>query len=271
VEHFQANPTQTRRTKTKIGEDKDCTAFADFEPIISKSNSPPRSSYSTGLGSIVYEILLRLAILDVCLLAIMLLLGKGSAPSQPRKSTFMTTRIVLLVAFAVLIPGLAMAGGVSYTTSGTFSNPNLFPITFIGTSVTNFEGGNLSFGQFDVGRWSLDDCHHPGNSCRGSETFTLKITETSPVSATVDLVGKIFGHVRNGHSDLTLMFRTATVTIGSTVYTVQFMHRIKLGMRFLNGNVDPTPVPEPSAAFLLGIGALGLMGLATVSRKIIST
>jgi hypothetical protein len=208
--------------------------------------------------------------LDVCLLEIMPLPGTSLAPSQARESTFMIRRIVLLLAFAVLIPCLAMAGGVSYTTSGTFSNPNLFPITFIGTSVTDFVGGNLSFGQFDLSRWSLDDCHHRRNSCHGSETFTLQITETSPVSATVDLVGKIFGHVnRNGHADLTLMFTTATVTIGSTVYTIPFMHRINLGIRSLNGNVDPSPVPEPSAQFLLGIGALGLVGLATVSRKMI--
>jgi hypothetical protein len=199
------------------------------------------------------------------------LLGTGFAPSQARKSTFMIRRIVLLVAFAVLIPCLAMAGGVNYSTSGTFSNPSLFPITFIGTSVTDFTGGNLSFGQFELSRWSLDDCRHRRDSCRGSETFTLQITETSPVSATVDLVGKIFGQVsRNGHADLTLIFTTATVTIGSTVYTVPFMHRINLGIRSLNGNVDPSPVPEPSAEFLLGMGALGLMGLATVSRKMIS-
>jgi len=30
-------------------------------------------------------------------------------------------------------------------------------------------------------------------------------------------------------------------------------------------------VPEPSAALLLGLGTLGLMGLATASRKLIST
>jgi hypothetical protein len=29
-------------------------------------------------------------------------------------------------------------------------------------------------------------------------------------------------------------------------------------------------VPEPNAQFLLGLGSLGLMGLATVSRKLIS-
>jgi hypothetical protein len=179
----------------------------------------------------------------------------------------MIRRIILVLAFAVLIPCLAMAGGVSYTTSGTFSNPNLFPITFIGTSVTNFVGGNLSFGQFDVGSWSTNSCHH--RRCRGSETFTLQIAETVPVSATIDLVGKLFGRAnRDGHTHFTIMFSTATVTIGSTVYTIPFRDRINLGMTTLNGSADP--VPEPSAEFLLGMAALALMGLAAVSRKTIN-
>jgi hypothetical protein len=32
----------------------------------------------------------------------------------------------------------------------------------------------------------------------------------------------------------------------------------------------PIPAPEPSAQLLLGLGTLGLMGLATASRKLIS-
>lgn len=181
----------------------------------------------------------------------------------------MTTRIVLLVAFALLIPCLAMAGGVSYTTSGTFSNPNLFPVTFIGTSVTSFAGGNVAFGQFEVGTWSINNCHHHG--CHGSETFTLQIAETFPVSATVDLVGRLFGHVnKGGRTHLTIMFHTATVTVGSTVYAFPFRDRINLGMTTLNGIATPGTVPEPSAKFLLGMASLGLMGLATLSRKMIS-
>jgi hypothetical protein len=174
----------------------------------------------------------------------------------------MIRRVVLLVAFAALLPCLAMAGGVSYTTSGTFSNPNLLPITFIGTSITNFAGGDLSFGHFDVVGCSR-------RRCRGKETFTLQITEISPVSTTADLKGEIFGWVnKKGHSHLTIIFKTATVTIGSTVYNIS-LNRINLGIKTLNGSVTPS-VPEPSAEFLLGMGALGLMGLVTLSRKMIN-
>jgi hypothetical protein len=177
----------------------------------------------------------------------------------------MVRRIVLLVAFAVLVPGLALAGGVSFTTSGTLSNPSLFPLTFTGTSATNFVGGNLAFGLFDVAACGVA-------VCKGTETFTLTIAETSPVSGMADLVGTISGFVlKDGRTDLSISFSTATITIGSTVYTIPFMHSINFSFTTLNGSVNPSStVPEPTAEFLLGMGALGLMGLATVSRKTIS-
>jgi PEP-CTERM motif len=175
----------------------------------------------------------------------------------------MIRRIVLAVAFAVLVPCLAMAGGVSFTTSGTFSNTTLFPISFTGTTVTNFSGSsNLSFGSFNVGK-----C--PVSSCTGSETFTLTIAESSPISGTATLSGTISGTVlKGGNNNLVLNFTTATVTIGSTMYSIMFPHSLNFGSTTLNGKIGPgTSVPEPSAQFLLGMGALGLMGLTTVSRK----
>jgi PEP-CTERM motif len=176
----------------------------------------------------------------------------------------MIKKFVLLVAFAVLVPCLAMAGTVSFSTTGTLSNPSLFPLTFTGNSVT-FTGGNIAFGMFNV-----SDC--PVAECKGTETFTLKISETSPMTATADLVGTITGEVfKDGFTSLTITFMTNTVTIGSTTYSIPFMHSINFSFTTLNGTVTfPHDVPEPSAGFLLGMGALGLMGLATVSRKVIS-
>ena len=182
----------------------------------------------------------------------------------------MTRKIVLLAAFALLIPGLAMAGNISFSTTGTFSssgtsNSSLFPITFTPASVTNFVGGDLSFGLFTVSACAAA-------KCSGTETFTLAITETSPVSATMDLVGTITGTVlHNGHTSLTITFSPASVMIGSTLYSFPVpTHSINFSFTTLNGNVSfPTATPEPTAGFLLRMGALGLMGLATVSRKMI--
>jgi hypothetical protein len=176
----------------------------------------------------------------------------------------MMRRGVLLLAFALLVPCLAMAGTVSFSTSGTFSNPSLFPITFMPNTVT-FTGGNIAFGMFNV-----SDC--PVAKCAGTETFTLKISETSPMSATVDLVGTITGEVlKDGFTSLTISFTPNMVSIGTTVYTIPFMHSINFSFTTLNGNVMfPSVTPEPNAGFLLGLGALGLVGLTTVSRKMIS-
>jgi len=182
--------------------------------------------------------------------------------------TFMTRKIVLLAAFALLIPGLAMAGNISFSTTGTFSSSgtstsSLFPMTFTPTSVTNFVGGDLSFGLFTV-----TPC--AAATCSGSETFDLKISQTSPSGGTADLVGTISGMVRhNGFTDLTISFTSNTMMIGGILYKIPFMHSINFSFTTLNGAVGPTGVPEPSAKFLLGMGALGLMGLTTVSRKMI--
>ena len=82
----------------------------------------------------------------------------------------MARRIVLLAAIALFIPCLATAGNISFSTAGTFRNPSLFPITFTPASVTNFVGGDLSFGLFTVSA-----C--PVAKCSGSETFTLQIAQ----------------------------------------------------------------------------------------------
>jgi hypothetical protein len=194
----------------------------------------------------------------------MLLLGHRFFP-QVKERMFMIRRVVLLGAFAVVVSSLAMAGTVSFSTSGTLSDPSLFPLTFTGNSVTNFVGGNLAFGMFNVSACAV-------TKCSGTETFTLQISETAPVSATADLVGTITGKVlKDGFTQLTISFASNTVTIGSTVYTIPFMHSINFSFTTLNGVVTfpSSGVPEPSAGFLLGIGALGLVGLATVSRKMI--
>jgi len=178
---------------------------------------------------------------------------------------FMTRRIVLLVAFAVLVPCFAMAGGIGFSTAGTFSNPSLFPITFAPTSASSFVGGNIAFGMFDVSA-----C--PAAKCSGTETFTLTITQTSPSAGTADLVGTISGEVlSDGFTLLKLTFTSATMTIGTTIYNIPFIHSINFFVTTLNGTVGPNnSLPEPSAQLLLGIGVLGLMGLVTVSRKMIS-
>lgn len=186
-------------------------------------------------------------------------LTKDDVQVSLRNEDVMKKRLVVLVAFVLLLPCLALAGGVSFTTSGTLSNPALFPITFEGFSASDFVGGNISFGEFTV-----TPCSHA--VCSGSETFTLQISQSSPTAGTIDLVGTLSGSVLgDGQTHLTLTFTSPTVSIGPIIYNVKFPASINMGFTTLNGTV--TGVPEPSAEFLLGMGALGLMGLATVCRK----
>jgi len=55
------------------------------------------------------------------------------------------------------------------------------------------------------------------------------------------------------------------ITAGTTITSAIFSFGTTSGM-----TVKGTPVPEPSAQLLLGLGTLGLMALAAVSRKLIS-
>lgn len=177
----------------------------------------------------------------------------------------MTRKLTLLAVFVTLLPCLALAGGVSFTTTGSFSNPNLFPITFTGVTYTNIDGGNLSFGTFSLGTCMKHE------KCKGTETFTLHIDQTAPTPGSGELEATLFGHVKmTGRSMLTITFTKATITIGSIVYNIPaFTQTINgMGTTTLNGSVQ---VPEPAAGLMLGLGVLGLMGFSTVSRKLIST
>jgi hypothetical protein len=179
----------------------------------------------------------------------------------------MTRKMVLLAAFACLLPCLAMAGSVSFTTTGAFSDPGLFPITFTGQSYTNVSASpanNLLFGTFSLGACPT--------KCNGSETFTLTIDQTSPTSGTGPLIGTLSGKVTKVGTNLSLTFTTATMTIGTDTYSIPFpSETINFKARTtLNGSAF-SPVAEPNARLLLSLGTLGLMAATLVSRKLINT
>ena len=152
----------------------------------------------------------------------------------------------------------AFAGNISFSTSDSFSNPSLFPITFTGTSTSNFVGGDFGFGVFNV-----TSCPHA--SCSGSETFTLKISQTSPGAGTSELVGTISGTVlQNGFTDLTLLLSSGIMIIDGIKYNIPLDESLNFGFTTLNGTVGPTSIPEPSAALMLGMGLITFAGLGSL-------
>lgn len=66
----------------------------------------------------------------------------------------------------------------------------------------------------------------------------------------------------------TFVITGSGITAGTTITSATFSFGTTPGM---NVSGTPSTVPEPSAELLLGLGTLGLMGLATASRKLIST
>ncbi len=173
----------------------------------------------------------------------------------------MTKRMVLLAATVLLLPCLAMASTVTFSTSGTFSSPSLFPISFTGVTNESTLGGNVSFGTFSVGSCA--------GTCTGHETFTLTIDQTAPKVGSGNIDVTLKGSVVGSSSHIQLTFKTATVQVGGTTYNIPFHESINFGsnMTTLNGSVVAA---EPNAQLLLGLGTLGLMALTLVSRKVIT-
>lgn len=172
----------------------------------------------------------------------------------------MIKRAVLLAAL-LLLPSLALAGSVTYTTVGSVSGP--VPMTFAGASgsatITPFVGPLGTFGF---------SCSGP---CTGTDTFTITINQSAPGIGTGTLTATLSGIIAfNSSGTGTLVFGPATpITAGgqTTTYT-------GISASFTS-NLAPlfavVTVPEPTAELLLALGSIGLFGLAVVSRtKIVS-
>lgn len=178
--------------------------------------------------------------------------------------------LLLAAAVAFLVPQLAVAGSVTYTTSGQFSSSgsatsSILPVTFNSTSQTIATPDAAAlFGTFTLGKFAK--CKK-GKFCTTSDDLTLKISQSGGGNG--NLTASVTGVVAFNSSTgaLTWVFSTASVTINGVTY-VGYPGNSALGLQIL-GLVSGTPgVPEPNAQLLLGLGTMGLMGLASLSRKV---
>jgi len=180
----------------------------------------------------------------------------------------MTRNVLLLAAVTLLVPSLAVAGTVTYTTTGTFlsSGTNIsatIPVTFQGTTQTiTTPKLDAVFGSFTAG--SFGKCKSKG-FCTTTDKFTLTITQ-GPGKGNLDATVTGLVAFNSSSGQITWVFSTVSVNINGVTY-VGYPGNTAAGPT-VYGAVSGT-VPEPNAQLLLGLGSVGLMGLAFASRKMI--
>jgi hypothetical protein len=180
----------------------------------------------------------------------------------------MIKKMVLLAAFALLVPALAVAWTVTYMTSGTFSGGNL-PISF--TGITDTVNADSSGVVGDLGIFTVGTC--TTNPCKGPSTFTLTITQLAPTPGSNSISATITGTVIHiTPHKLKIDFGLASISIGGITYTPLWPTGA-VGLKFGTNTTVQLVVStaEPTAELLLGLGAFGLMGLSLMSRKMITT
>jgi hypothetical protein len=184
----------------------------------------------------------------------------------------MTKRMVLLAGIALVLSQLAVAGTVTYTTTGTFSSSSsatsaLMPVTFLSTTQTiTTPDAAAVLGSFSLGTFAK--CTKTKPFCTTTDDFSLKITQSGgqfgKLTATVS--GDVIFNTKSGA--LSWVFNApATVTINGVSY-LGLPGNSVAGLTvfgLVTGNV-----PEPNARLLLGLGTFGLMGLTLVSRKMLT-
>jgi hypothetical protein len=189
----------------------------------------------------------------------------------------MTKNVFLLaaVAAALLVPQFAVAGTVTYTTTGTFSSSGTntsgkMPVTFTGTTQTvTTPDLNALLGSFSVG--TFGQCHH--SLCTKSDHFTLHIAQSAPSPGSGNLTATVTGFVVFNQTTGTVQWTFdplgTTVVINGVTYTgLPGVSTLSTDVRgIITGGAA---VPEPKAGLLLGLGSVGLMGLAFASRKMIN-
>lgn len=200
-------------------------------------------------------------------------------------------KMTLVLALFVLLSSFAFAATVKYQTcygataspcasTGTVSGGTLFTATYAASGLVTVldpiavNGVNRNFGTVKV------KCN---GSCTGgsaSTSFDVTISQSLPgvghqkVTATLSgffvLTNGIVSIVWNGPVAIHAGgFTTIYSPIGGGGFCTggSCSFALKVDISQVTGTVL---LPEPSAELLLGLGSLGLVGLATLSRKMIS-
>jgi len=157
---------------------------------------------------------------------------------------------------------------------GSLSGASLSSST--GQEITVNKGGSFSLGSTVGTGW--------GFKTSGTTTATLDVlgTPTGPMHLIIgppgpggtysSANGSIAGNKPHNpflKGSATFVITGSGITSSTTITSATFSFGTTEGAATVGG--VPRSVPEPSAQFLLGLGIVGLMGLATASRKLIAT
>lgn len=188
------------------------------------------------------------------------------------------TTTMLLAFLMALLPSVAFAASVTYSTSPTQTvTAGSFTATYHAQGSTTVNANPVTTGGFG----SLSVSCPTTCTTSGSTSFTVTISQTVPApggstTVTASLSGTFV--MNNGTVSISWNSPVAIHAAGTTViYTPlagggactapSCSFPLTVGVTYFQGTVF---VPEPSAELLLGLGSLGLVGLATLSRKMIS-
>jgi len=144
----------------------------------------------------------------------------------------------------------------------------------LGQEITVNSNGSSTLGAAVPTGWAFT------SSGTTTGTLNLLVTSTTPTHLIIgppglgsiysNADGSIAGNKPHNpflNGSATFAITGPGITSSTTITSATFSFGTTPGV-----NVNGVPrVPEPSAALLLGLGTLGLMGLATASRKLIST
>lgn len=179
----------------------------------------------------------------------------------------MIRKMTLLAVLVLFLPCIAFATSVTYSTTGSVAGTTNVAFTSVGSTSVPFTPsvGPLGTLSFSCGRGV---CPVVG------ATLSITISQTVPGVGAGSLAATLTGTVSSvgPFGFVTIVWGpSATIVAGgeATTYTPITTAASTLTPQ-LAVLITQVHVPEPNAQFLLGLGSLGLMGLATVSRKLIS-
>jgi len=182
----------------------------------------------------------------------------------------MTAKKMVLVMPMVLLPCLAFGGIVSYSTTGVVTGLGASFITYSGVSATVqvFAGPTSHpFGALRI-TCTSGTCDLTGTK------LTVTVAQIRPGPGMGSITATLTGTVTPSGGTFTLAWNTGfsipPISYGGSTRSATCRPGFTPCSVPLQNFMYQHFVPEPSAALLLGLGTLGLMGLTTATRKLIS-